>query len=63
MSKQQMIDAIRQHNRTADEDFLASFDEQSLQRYLKRLTDIHGRRGKSSVWVREARTPAIVSRP
>ena len=62
MSKQQMIEAIRQHNRSANTEFLVSFDEQTLASYLRRLTTIQGRRGRMSVWVREGDTPAIVTR-
>jgi hypothetical protein len=62
MSKQQMIEAIREHNRSAPDAFLVSFNERALESYLRRLTTIQGRRGRASVWVREAETPAIVTR-
>lgn len=62
MSKHQMIETIREHNRTAATDFLMSFKEDQLIRYLRRLTDVAGHRGRTSVWVREGETPAIVAR-
>lgn len=62
MSKQQMIDAIRQHNRSAEAEFLIEFDESALKSYLQRLTMVQGGRGRGSVWVRTGETPAIVTR-
>ena len=62
MSKQQMIEAIQQKSRGATPEFLARFDEASLQLYLRRLTTVVGRRGRGSVWVREGHSPAIVTR-
>ena len=63
MSKQQIIEEIRRHNRSAQPDFLGMFDEPALERYLRRLTQVHGHRGRSSVWVRDGETAAIVTRP
>ncbi len=62
MSKIQIIDAIRRQNRSAAVTFLDAFDERTLTTYLKRLALISGRRGRSSVWVRQGRTPAVVTR-
>jgi len=62
MIKYQMVETIREHNRTAPADFLMTFKEDQLKRYLRRLTDLSGHRGRSSVWVREGETPAIVAR-
>jgi ABC-type transporter MlaC component len=62
MNKQQMIEAIRNRNRTAGEDFLTTFDENALRSYLDRLTNIQGRRGKTSIWVRPGDTTSIVTR-
>ena len=62
MSKLQIIEAIRHCNRTADQDFLISFDERALSSYLERLTTIKDRRGRDSRWVRRGDTPAIVTR-
>ncbi len=52
MTKQQMIEAIRQRNRSAQQEFLVRFDEASLRSYLDRLTVVAGRRGRDSIWVR-----------
>ncbi len=62
MSKREMIDAIRRQNPTADEEFLTGFDPRVLEIYLQRLTQLHGRRGRDSVWVRCGDTPAIIER-
>lgn len=59
MSKHQLIDQIRRQNRSADIGFLATFNEEALNRYLKRLVLS---RGKSSGWVREGKAPAAVTR-
>ena len=59
MSKHQIIDRIRQQNRSADVAFLATFNEEALNTYLKRLVLT---RGKSSGWVREGKAPAAVTR-
>jgi hypothetical protein len=52
MTKPQMIDAIRQRNRSASVEYLTTFDEDDLKSYLARLTDLIGRRGRASVWTR-----------
>lgn len=62
MSKQQMIELIRQRNRSASNEFLVKFDEEALRNYLRRLTTIQGHRGRASVWVREGVAPASVMR-
>lgn len=62
MSKQQMIEAIRQHNRSASEKFLVTFDDRTLDTYLRRLTFLSNHRGRDSHWTREPQTTAIVSR-
>ncbi len=62
MSKQQMIEAIRQVNRSASDEFLGGFEPSQLDRYLRRLSQIHNCRGSASRWVREPETPAIVCR-
>lgn len=62
MSKQQMIEQIRERNRSASNDFLVKFDEEALQNYLQRLTTLQGHRGRSSVWVRKGIAPASVMR-
>ena len=62
MSKQEMIEEIRRHNRSAGPEFLDSFKEPALERYLRRLTQVQGCRGRESVWVRDGETPAVVTR-
>jgi len=62
MSKQQMIEQIRQMNRSAPEAFLIHFNEQALETYLKRLSLARGGRGPSSRWVRTGDAPAAVTR-
>ncbi|MEM9251409.1 MAG: hypothetical protein AAGB29_03575 [Planctomycetota bacterium] len=62
MTKQQMIDAIRERNRTASVEYLTSFEEDELKTYLARLTDLIGRRGRSSVWTRDTTEPCFVHR-
>jgi len=37
MSKRELIDAIRQHNRTVPPEFLARFAESDLKAYLDRV--------------------------
>ena len=60
MSKQQVIEAIRQHNRSAKTEDLDTFDESSLSEYLQRLTHVLGHRGSS--WVRNTTHKAVVAR-
>jgi hypothetical protein len=62
MSKQQMIERIRERNRSASNEFLVKFDEEALQTYLSRLTTLQDHRGRSSVWVRKGVAPASVMR-
>ncbi len=62
MSKQQMIEAIREHNRSADQEFLTRFDEAALSDYLQRLTRVCNHRGRHSRWVRNGASPAVVTR-
>lgn len=62
MSKQQMIDLIRQRNRSASNEFLVKFDEEALQTYLRRLTTLQDHRGRASVWVRQGIAPATITR-
>lgn len=62
MSKHEMIEQIRQRNRTVTDEFLLTFDEQTLGDYLSRLTQVAGRRGRQSVWVRHTTRSAVTSR-
>lgn len=38
MSKRELIDAIREHNRTVSPEFLARFRDADLQAYLERVS-------------------------
>lgn len=61
MNKWEMIQAIRQVNRTVAPDYLSGFEDQELASYLRRLQTIQGRRGRQSVWIREGDTHAVVT--
>ncbi|MFW6060103.1 MAG: hypothetical protein ACODAQ_07965 [Phycisphaeraceae bacterium] len=62
MSKHEMIEAIRERNRSAKPEFLLSFDEQTLQSYLQRLTHLANHRGRESVWTRDGASRSVVTR-
>ena len=62
MTKQQTIELIRQRNHSASTEFLTRFDEHTLDTYLRRLSTVCDRRGKSSRWVRDTTSPAVTSR-
>ena len=62
MSKEQIIAAIRCHNHSASLDYLLHFDQRALEDYLQRLTRVHNRRGRASVWVRQTTDRAVVMR-
>lgn len=62
MSKLQLIEAIRSHNRSAQDEFLINFDQEVLETYLSRLVNVQGKRGRDSVWVRQGTTPAVATR-
>ncbi|WP_432798433.1 hypothetical protein [Poriferisphaera sp. WC338] len=62
MSKEQMIQQIRDRNRTAKHDYLVHFSEEALEQYLSRLTTISGHRGRGSGWVRNTTSPAVITR-
>ncbi len=62
MSKQQMIEMIRQRNRSASNEFLIKFDEEALRNYLSRLTKLQDHRGRTTVWVRSGISPASITR-
>lgn len=61
MSKQELIDTIRQHNPSADPAFLTAFDVAALDRYLDHLRHSLLPRGASSMWIRAAETHAITT--
>jgi len=62
MSKHQLIEQIRQLNRSAAEDFLVHFNEQALENYLKRLALAREGRGPTSRWVRPGDIAAAFTR-
>lgn len=62
MSKEQIIQAIRRHNRTASPEFLLEFNQRVLEDYLQRLTRVLGRRGRGSYWVRQTTGRSVVTR-
>ena len=62
MSKEQMIQAIRQRNRSAKMEYLVGFNEDALQTYLQRLTNVVGHRGRNSRWVRQTTSPCVCTR-
>ncbi len=61
-SKDLLIDAIRQHNRSAHREWLGQFEAPALRRYLDHL--LHGTepRGGDSIWNRPGDTRACVTR-
>ena len=62
LSRQQLVGSILEWNPTASAEFLGSFSDRSLRRYLDHLAFTHGPRGGQTVWVRDHHTPAIVQR-
>lgn len=52
MSKEQLIEAIREHNPSARSEFLLHFKLDDLQGYFRRLTTLHDHRGPQSIWRR-----------
>ena len=62
MNKQELIEHIRQRNRSVSDEYLVRFNEKALQSYLDRLTHVVGRRGRDSRWVRQGDGPAVVTR-
>ena len=62
MNKQQLIEHIRERNRSVSDAYLVRFNEQALQSYLDRLTHVVGHRGRDSRWVRQGDGPAVVTR-
>jgi hypothetical protein len=55
MNRQQIIEAVRAHNPTAREQFLAQFDEQALQQYLQHLKAAKHRGVRIHGWVRKSK--------
>ncbi len=61
-SKHELIDRIRQINRSADTRWLEAFDQSALFNYFEHLQVLMEPRGRSSIWRRRAETPAVVAR-
>jgi len=59
MSKHEIIEAIRRHNRSASVPFLMAFEATELSDYLQRL-GLTQSRGRS--WVRRGSEPAVTVR-
>ena len=53
MNKRQLIEDIRRINTTAQPQFLAQFDEDALQQYLRHLENARQRNVRISGWVRK----------
>lgn len=62
MSRDELIHAIRDHNRTASHEFLGGFDDPALSHYLQHLRAGRKPRGAASCWIRIPETSAIVTR-
>ncbi|MEX0887749.1 MAG: hypothetical protein WD009_15060 [Phycisphaeraceae bacterium] len=62
MNKQELIENIRERNRSVSDEYLVRFNEQALESYLQRLTHVVGHRGRNSRWVRQGDGPASVTR-
>ena len=61
MSRDELIHAIRDHNRTATHEFLCGFDDPALSHYLNHLQIGRKPRGLASCWIRIPETPAVVT--
>jgi hypothetical protein len=53
MEKRQLIEQIREHNKTATHDFLAQFDQTALEQYLQHLEDAKNKIRQISSWSRQ----------
>lgn len=62
LSKTQIIEGIQQINQSARQEWLDLFDLSALKRYLDHLTFGLEPRGRTSCWVRDGDTPAILTR-
>jgi hypothetical protein len=60
-SKNELIERIRQINRSADHEWLARFDDQKLFDYLEHLQLLMEPRGRHSRWQRRGDSPAVVA--
>ena len=60
MSKRELIDAIRIHNRTVSPEFLSRFAEPDLQAYLNRVSDISLTDTKPRETGQPAQPPSVI---
>jgi len=60
MSKRELIDAIRIHNRTVSPEFLSRFAEPDLQAYLDRVSDISLTDAKPPAGAQPAQPPSVI---
>jgi len=60
MSKRELIDAIRTHNRTVSPEFLSRFAEPDLQAYLDRVSDISLTDARPAAAAQPAHPPSII---
>ena len=61
MNKRQLIEDIRQYNPTAQEQFLAQFDEVDLKEYLAHLEAAKAKHTRKMSWLRPAPNLRMVS--
>lgn len=59
-SKNEIIDRIRQINRSADRIWLERFEDRALYDYLEHLQLLMEPRGRQSVWRRRSEDAAVV---
>lgn len=59
ISKQALIETIREQNPTAGTEFLTRFDVTALENYLSHLSFRTTPRSADGAWVRTPQTPAI----
>lgn len=62
LTREQLVDRIMTLNPTATPEFLARFEHESLDEYLRRLATAKGPRGRDSGWVRPPGASAVTSR-
>lgn len=61
MDKRQLIDQIRQFNTSAEEQFLAQFDEQALAQYLDHLQSAAQGTKRIAGWIKREKPMRMAS--
>lgn len=61
LSKQQLIERIRDVNRSALREWLDAFNDSQLRRYLEHLQLTREPRSVASRWVRDGSIPALLA--